>query len=454
MSRPNVLLVTIDTLRWDKLGWHRANESITPNLDRMAEGGVLFTQAITGGSWTQAAFPPMLTSTYASMFGGCLGPLSPSRPSPIEALSANGFHTTGFSTTPLLSKAYGYDRGFHKFYDLETGDRDPVIRRIKGGQTLLRKTITHTFSDWIGFDTRPARPYQPADHVVDRISGWLDDAECPFFVWAHFMDTHWPYHLDASLKSSVGRAWAWQDLAAMHRVNWGGGSLDDAQRQRFVELYEESVRFVDAQIGRLLQKLETDPAWANTMVIVVSDHGEEFLEREHWGHVEINLHDEIIRVPMVIRLPRGSVPVRVDRQVRTLDLMPTILEICGCPRPDGLQGESLTPLWSGNPDLYTADTSVSERWRLDSHMIAVRSERYKYIWDSKKSGQPTLYDLISDPEELVDVKRDCPAIADELHMQVEHVLNLADVTTPQVEVQHEEVDPATEARLRDLGYIE
>ena len=106
MNKPNVILLTIDTLRANMLHCYGHKKPLTPNLDRLAASGLRFEQAITGGSWTQAAFPVMLTSSYAAMYGGCLGQLSPERPSPIEALARNGYTTAGFSTNPHLSQGH------------------------------------------------------------------------------------------------------------------------------------------------------------------------------------------------------------------------------------------------------------------------------------------------------------------------------------------------------------
>jgi arylsulfatase len=138
LSKPNVILLTLDTLRQDRLGCYGFKPSLTPNIDRLADSSVRFNQAITGGSWTQAAFPVMLTSTYASMYGGCIGPLAAERPSPIEALSKHGYATAGFVTSPMLGQAFGYQRGFDHFADLTPGEKDPGLRAIKGGQSLLR----------------------------------------------------------------------------------------------------------------------------------------------------------------------------------------------------------------------------------------------------------------------------------------------------------------------------
>ena len=184
------MLLTIDTLRPDMLGCYGKTPSPSPNIDRIASEGIQFNQAITGGSWTQAAFPVILTSTYASMYGGCLGPLHPNRPSPIEALAAHGYSTAGFSTSPLLSKQYGYDRGFDHFIDLVPKEMDPLLRRIKGGQRLLRSTRFQQAMSIMGTAMRPARVYCSAGDVVDRAIPWMREAPSPFFVWGHFMDTH------------------------------------------------------------------------------------------------------------------------------------------------------------------------------------------------------------------------------------------------------------------------
>src|SRR5262245_3989271 len=115
MNKPNIILLTIDTLRADMLNCYGYNTPLTPNIDRLAQSGIRFEQAISGGSWTQAAFPVLLTSSYAAMYGGCLGRLAAERPSPIEMLASSGYFTGGFTTNLHLSRATGFDRGFVHF---------------------------------------------------------------------------------------------------------------------------------------------------------------------------------------------------------------------------------------------------------------------------------------------------------------------------------------------------
>lgn len=458
MSGPNVILLTIDTLRADVLGCYGYRRLTTPNLDRLAKSGLRFTQAITGGSWTQAAFPALLTSSSASHYGGALGKLAPQRPSPIEALAAHGFVTAGFSTNPHLSRATGYNRGFDAFYDLEPVERDPWLRRIKGGERLLRLPLTHSIAGWLGTSTRPARIYAPAAEVTNAVCRWLDQAQQPFFAWAHYMDVHWPYYLEEALTGPQSIAGAWQDLDLMYR--WGNGNRDGITsgqvQQRFLRLYEESLQYLDVEIGRLLAYLDESGRASDTVVIVVSDHGEEFFDHGRWGHWEDNLYDEIIKVPLILHLPERAEGQLIERQVTTLDILPTILDLCHCPVPDGVEGSSLRPLWEqhGSGGDYPLQEVICEMPRDSWRRIAVRTETFKLIWDNQCPDTPELYDLKQDPGEKTNVFRDFPQVARLLQDRVEAHLRQADATQPSGPVAELEFDESVIRRLRDLGYME
>jgi arylsulfatase A-like enzyme len=454
MNRPNVLLLTLDTLRADRLGCYGYDAPVTPNIDRLAASGVRFEQAITGGSWTQAAFPVILTSTYASMYGGCLGPLSPQRPSPVEVLAEHGYLTAGFSTSPLLSHTYGYHRGFRTFVDLIPEESDPLLRQIKGGQRLLRSPLTHSLAGLLGIRTRPARLYVPASELTDRVCQWLDQAQSPFFIWGHYMDIHWPYHREETLTHPDEIAQAWQHLGHMHRANWNGQRLTPDQQAYYQHLYDQAVHYTDAQVGRLLAHLERSGRLANTIIILVSDHGEEFLERRRWGHFESNLYDEILKVPFLIRLPDLPTGQIIRRQVRTLDIMPTVLDLCGCSLPPGLEGASLAPLWISGDTEYESEASISEMWRNERHIIAVRTELFKYIWDSRHSHKPELYDLQADPGERHNVHQQYPEQARHFQDYVDaHLERVAAQETAKA-LAEPELDADLVRRLRDLGYVE
>jgi arylsulfatase A-like enzyme len=457
VHRPNVILLTIDTLRSDVLGCYGYERSITPSLDRLAATGVRFVQAITGGSWTQAAFPALLTSSSASHYGGSLGRLAAERPSPIESLAAHGYATAGFSTNPHLSRATGYDRGFRQFFDLVPAEHDPRLRSVKGGERLLRLPLTHRVAGLMGKRSRPARIYASAAEVTDNVSEWLSGAEAPFFLWAHYMDVHWPYYLEEQLTDPRSIAGAWQDLGLMHE--WGngirGGVASDRVRERFRRLYETSLHYLDAEIGRLLAALDDSGGADNTIVVVVSDHGEEFFDHGRWGHWEDNLYDEIIKVPLIIRLPGYESSRVVDKQVTTLDILPTILDLCGCPSPDGMEGTSLRPLWEGNDDSRAIETraAICEMPRGEWRRIAVRTDKFKLIWDSRRPDEPELYDLMRDPGEQTNVFGQQPAAAATLQARVEAHLRRAAATEPAAPLPEVAFDEDVVQRLRDLGYM-
>lgn len=454
MKKKNIVLLTIDTLRADMLGCYGYKSSLTPNIDRLANAGIRFEQAITGGSWTQAAFPVILTSSYASMYGGCLGPLAAERPSPIESLASYGYTTAGFTTNPLLSRSYGYDRGFDHFFDLVPTDTDPPLRKVKGGEHLLRSPVTHRLLSLFKQNARPARLYASARDLTTQVAHWLTEVEEPFFMWLHYMDIHWPYHLEQNLKHPDEIAQAWKDMAHLHAVNWKGAQITPAQRDRYKCLYERALEYLDDQIGRLIRHLGGLGHLDDTAIILVSDHGEEFLERGRWGHLETNLHDEIVRIPFIIYLPGLAGNRVVQNQVSTLDIMPTILALSECPGPPGLLGANLTPLWSQRDDKYSVEVSISEMWREHWHIIAVRTSSHKYIWDSREPDQSKLYDLEIDPGENRDVHDRFPEQVKRFQSIINHHLKFVAKTALNGPVDEPELNSQVIQRLRDLGYVE
>ena len=453
MSKPNIILLTVDTLRSDRLGCYGFDPSITPNIDRLAENGIRFTQAITGGSWTQAAFPVLLTSTYASMYGGCLGPLSPDRPSPIKSLAENGYSTAGFSTSPLLSRSYGYERDFDHYVDLDPGEKDPWLRNVKGGHFLLKQPFTHSVSGLLNIDTKPVKIYNSAVDLTDRLCDWIENTKNPFFAWSHFMDVHWPYHLDDSLTNPSQIAQAWKDVVHLHNANWNNERITPAQRDHYINLYDMAVSYTDVQLGRLFNFLIERGLDQNTIIILVSDHGEEFLEHDRWGHWEDNLFDEILKVPLLISLPSKTQEEVINEQVSTLDLMPTILDICDCSPAMGMKGKSLVPLFNGKGEGFQSSVAISEMWRDSWHIISVRKGKFKYIWDSKHPNQTRLYDIESDPEELQNLSFELPEIVQEYHLQVDEVL-IEMERTMSMQVDTPELNEEMLSRLRDLGYLQ
>jgi arylsulfatase A-like enzyme len=303
---------------------------------------------------------------------------------------------------------------------------------------------------------RPARLYSSAAEVTDSVRQWLERVDAPFFAWVHYMDMHWPYHLEETLTHPRDIAQAWQDLVIMNgRSNFNGNEpITAAQRDHFVGLYKQSLQYLDTQIGRLMSHLDRLGYDSNTILILLSDHGEEFLDHGRWGHWESNLYDEILRVPLIVRIPNWPGSQVIRRQVRLLDLMPTILDLCGCPLPSDLMGVSLVPLWTQNEAEYDVDVAISEMRRDPWHRIAVRTEAFKYIWDSKRPNQPDLFDLRADPIEKQNVSSYYPQEVSRFQAYVDAHLHRVMETEPMTAAPELKLDEDVTRRLRDLGYIE
>jgi arylsulfatase A-like enzyme len=268
------------------------------------------------------------------------------------------------------------------------------------------------------------------------------------------MDVHWPYHLDRTLVKPQEIARAWQDLAHYHDANWEGVTITPAHRERYIGLYEQALNYLDHEIGRLLAHLEKTERLADAVIIVVADHGEEFLDHGRWGHWENNLYDEIIKVPLFIHLPGQGSPQTIDRQVHTLDLMPTVLDMAGCASLPKMEGSSLRPLWEGDDEAYPAEEAICEMWRDHWHRIAVRTASHKLIWDSRHPDAPELLDLANDPAEQHNAAAGYPEVVARLQTLVETHLERVNWSKPVESVPEPEMDEAVLHRLRGLGYIE
>jgi arylsulfatase A-like enzyme len=251
-------------------------------------------------------------------------------------------------------------------------------------------------------------------------------------------------------------AQAWQDLAIMFiRSNFNRDqSITSAQRAHFIALYEKSLQYLDHQIGRLIDHIRSSSHAENTIIILVADHGEEFLDHGRWGHWESNLYDEILRVPLIMSLPNGPQDQVIRQQVRLLDLMPTVLDLCGYPATNGVMGTSMASLLGYAGSNYDGEETISEMRRDPWHRIAVRTESFKYIWDSKRPEQPELYNLRTDPGEKQNVRDNFPQEVSKFQSSVDaHRLRVAE-TEPAVAAPKLQMDEEVARRLRDLGYLE
>ncbi len=365
--RPNVLLISIDTLRADHLSAYGYRRETSPALDRLARGGVLFERAISPTSWTLPAHLSMLTGLEISAHGiaddrqwsfvGPSGEPAPPRLSGIflsEFLSDAGYRTAGFHTWKYLEEQFGFGPGFevyerlgHTFYSHPVvSKRFDALRAANDTEGLLRLRDEHPEL----FDaTRKTTP-----EVLERARGWIEGVRRespgrPFFCFLHLFDVHDPYvppppfdtRFDPDYAGPIdGRNVTSPDSPVR-------GDMDPRDLEHLVALYDGEIAYVDSQLGAFFEWLAAQGLAEDTLVIVTSDHGEEFFEHGHKTHRR-QLHRESVHVPWILSWP-GHLPAgrRVPRTVGLVDLTPTVLGLVGVAGPPWTSGRDLTPLVRG-----------------------------------------------------------------------------------------------------------
>jgi arylsulfatase A-like enzyme/Tfp pilus assembly protein PilF len=394
-ERPNVVFITIDTLRADRLGAYGHAGAATPTLDGLAARGVRFATAI--------AHVPLTGPSHASMLTGLTpighgvrdngGYVVPAEvKTAAEEFSRAGYRTAAFVSGFPLDRRFGFNRGFSTYDDHLPRGHDP------------RRT-----------------PYveRSADATTDAALRWLGSppaSAAPFFLWVHYYDPHAPYEPPG-------------ELATRFRSS----------------PYDGEVAFVDAQIGRLLRDLEARGTLARTLVLATADHGEGLGEHGEGTH-GLFVYDATLKVPWIMAGPGlagGVVPGTVARGV---DVLPTLLDQAGLPVPEGLDGRSLRPAAEGKPMVDApvyAESVYAEREFGWAPLFALRTSRYKLV----EAPRPELYDLQADPAERTNRMEQDAARAEELRAALKAAL------ARPARAAAAQVDAVTAERLAALGYL-
>ena len=348
---PNVLLVSIDTLRADEVGVYGSPHGNTPALDRLAADGVTFEHATSTAPWTLPSMASILTGLYPRHHGaGAIAnrrdplgraPLAADVPTLAATLRDAGYRTHAIVTNPYLLARSGLSRGFQSYDNLTFISEAMVSGRGNAAQWLL----DHVAPQLVAGDR--------GEDVSDAAVRWLAGADRarPFFLWLHYVDPHGPYGASAGTRHksfrgevTFGAGAVALDLGSTSpdpvRLRSGEIRLGDDDKRRVRALYDDEIAEVDRQVGRVLDALAEQGLADNTLVVCVSDHGEEFWDHggvEH-GHT---LYDELLHVPWLMRWPsRLPAGRRVRTVVSTIDVAPTVQELIGLPTSAALDGVS------------------------------------------------------------------------------------------------------------------
>ncbi|MGH9328938.1 MAG: sulfatase-like hydrolase/transferase [Vicinamibacterales bacterium] len=396
----NLLVISLDTTRADRLRPYGFQEIETPALDRLAEEGVLFRQAATAAPLTLPAHTTIFTSRVPPAHGvrdngGFF--VDPSETTLAETLREQGFRTGAFVGAYVLDSKWGLDQGFETYFD----DFDLTKYRAISLGAIQR----------------------PGNEVVDKAIEWLNGvASQRFFGWVHLYDPHTPYEPPEPFRSRYpGRP------------------------------YLGEIAFTDSQVGRLVDFLRERGLLDRTVVVVVGDHGESLDDHGEGSH-GFFIYESVVRVPLIIRAPLDGLRGRqVADVVRTLDIAPTVAELLGVSKSRGAAGVSLVPLMTGAaPELgleaYSESTYPLYHYGW-SDLRALRSGRFKLI----AAPRPELYDLEQDPGERANLFDERRQLADRMLARLAELeKRLAKTERPKGEP---EVDPEPRARLAALGYI-
>lgn len=399
---PNVLIILIDTLRADKLSWYGYARNTSPNIDRIGGEGVTFDGAIAPSSWTLPSHASLLTGVPPHVHGAEIEALKAGFPTLPGALLERGYRTAAFSgNTEQFSRAWGFGPGFLLFDDSFYSTLDDITRTLYGRAVVKA---------WLRmFKPKGPGARRTASNVTQSALHWIGrQEEHPFFAFLNYFDVHHPYAPSQPWRSRYSKR---DDPASA--INGIAGHdypplpAEDLQGAR--DAYDGGIAYIDDQIGVLLGELERRNLAKNTMVIITSDHGEDFGDHGMYFHTNA-LYWELVHVPLIVRWP-GRVPagVRISTPVSLTNLPATILELLGNSQQRTFPGPSLAALWEKlemprewpDPLSELAKLNYGPASKAPSYYGAMRSlvtPKWHYILHEKFG--PQLYDRERDPEEL------------------------------------------------------
>lgn len=454
-QRPNVILISLDTLRADRLGSYGYARPTSPNIDEIARQGARFELAFAQAPWTTPSHMSLFTSLYPSAHGlnqsldyfdgfsngfGRFRRLPAERVTMAEVFQAHGYDTLGLVGGGTVAGALGFSQGFDIYRE---------------GAFKLTEPVWETLDRWLG-----------------------SQGESPFFLFFHTFEVHSPYtelEFAKDLLTPSQRQDLEQMFAEIRKPGFNFTKLRTELMQYLADqglmrkeitgaLYDGGIVVADRFIGRLVGRLKELGVYDRTVLVLTSDHGEEFgdhsEDRVYDAHCA-TLYDELTRVPLIVRYP-GIVPESqtVTEQVELIDVAPTLLDLLGIDIPGQMVGESFAKSLRG--EAWASDgRAVSESVCLGPEWKALRTPQYKLIavgaGDGDRSGFPDrvareeLYDLESDPREQQSVLAAHPGIASDLRKQLRSELASDGQAEP---ADAAVIDDALMERLRALGYVE
>jgi arylsulfatase A-like enzyme len=439
-----VLLITVDTLRSDSVSCYGAPREATPHIRRLCDDGIVLANAFAASSWTLPGVSSIMTGVSPQVHGATsLESVLPEGLTTLaETLGKRGYRTRAIVRNSFLRKGKKLGQGFQR-YDTFTS----AAVRLSPGERLLHRLAPTVLL------------LEPTTGDLTRLAvdALRNDPSRDVFLWLHYFDPHLPYAPatdafgDAPEARRVGRSF--DDLEGVR----GGHFVPDAAERAWIRrLYEMEVHEVDAGIGRILEALETLGLYDEALIVLTSDHGEEFWEHRGFEHGH-TLYDEVLRVPLIVKTPASGGP-RIARQpVSTDSVMATVLDLLGIEPVDPSIAPSLRLLWEAGAPAGDARVLTSAGVLYFEDRAAVRFGRYKYI-RNLVTGAEELYDVGADPGETESLSRAEPALTRRGRNLLAAEVARAEAERSRLGLtkggDQRTLDPETRESLRALGYLQ
>ncbi len=429
IERPNILLISIDTVRADHLGAYGYARETSATLDSLAREGVLYEHAISQAPWTLPSVASMLTGLYPSEHGAVSAEtrLPDGIETLAEALGRDGYHTVGITSHSFIDRRHGLAQGFDLFDESQ----------IAGHEAVTSEPLTRLASE--------ALAAAPAGR--------------PFFVWVHYFDPHFTYVRHPEFHFADGYDGPLQAPLMARYLNLRVKELDREGKSytpedlRYVKaVFDEEIAYTDRWIGRLLARLRDLELDRSTVVVLTADHGEYFLDRGRFFHGK-DVYEPLVRVPLVVAgaIPRELRGARVRVPVEVSSIPRTVLQLTGVENPS-IPGTDLLALATGDPAPLPVFAEGSYAWGEDQRKETVVLEGFKLI-HNLDDGRHELYDLRADPGERNDLwgSGDGPdaAFVARLKHHLDRFPTRPEPTPTPIEIGPEEIE-----RLRALGYTQ
>jgi arylsulfatase A-like enzyme len=456
--RPNVILISLDTVRADHLSVYGYPRDTTPNLRKFAAEATVYSHAFSSSNMTLGSHGSIFTGLYPSWHGAHytraepLGrPLAARFPTLAGILAKAGYLTIGSAANrAYLQPSFGLNRGF-QFYDLESPffaeTADFYLR--SGVRDILKPALERRFG----------LVYRRAEEVNAPVLSVLEELpqkSIPLFLFVNYMDAHWPYDPPPPYDTLFpGKQSGMTDAAygAMSvEVIKGQRPITEAERSYLISQYDGGIAYMDAQLEAFFERLKQLRLYDNSLIIVTSDHGEAMGDRNLVGH-GISLYQDQVHVPLLVKYPLTAKHAVQNEPVSSVDILPTVLEVVGEKPPAIMQGRSLL-----HPEALKGRPILLEGY--EDHVFAewdprfARDERALVAGSNKliasTLGKREVYDLAADPEECRNVYRPGDPEFGKLSATMEALLK----TIPVRQDRPAALDANTLQRLKSLGYVQ